>query len=153
MAGLSSVALGAAPVFGGALLAVAGGQLMHGWDFRSGIKDDIELLGLLPDDEVARREALRRSIAERVDDLIDANARRRQLRAAALAHQGNWRDILMFVSTVLFVIVWWYVDHGRTVWLPMFVVLIVAAALSALFAWRSARATIRRLRGTPGAAR
>lgn len=37
---------------------------MHGWDFRSGIKDDIELLELFPDDEVARREALRRSIAD-----------------------------------------------------------------------------------------
>jgi len=44
------LATGAAPVFGGALLAMAGGQLVGGLNFRGGIKNDLELLELLPED-------------------------------------------------------------------------------------------------------
>lgn len=153
MAGLSSIALGAAPVFGAALLLTAGGQLLGGFDFRSGIKDDLELLRALPEEESARRAALRQSIIDRVDDLIETTARRRQLRNSALTHQGTVRDIVMLVNSVVFTIVWWYVDHDRLVWLPLFVVLIAATAISALFAWSSVRAGFRRLRRTPGATR
>ena len=146
MVGLSGFAIGAAPVLGGALLAIAGGQLMNGWSFRDSIKDDIELLALLPEEDAERRAALRQSIAERVDDLIEANARRRQIRTAALSYQGHLRDVVMFTSSVLFGVVWWYVDHDRAVWLPVFVLLIASATLSALFAWRGIRMTLRRLR-------
>jgi hypothetical protein len=89
MPGLAAIVLGSAPVFGGALLAAAGGQFF-GRDFRTGIKEDMELLERLPEDEESRRAALRRSIADRIDDLVAANEKRRQLRAAAIVYQGNW---------------------------------------------------------------
>jgi hypothetical protein len=45
------LATGAAPVFGGALLAMAGGRgCARGLNFRGGIKNDLELLELLPED-------------------------------------------------------------------------------------------------------
>ena len=146
MASLGALAIGAAPIFGGALLAMAGGKAMGTFDFRDGIKEDFEILALLPEDEVERRAALRQSIAERVDDLIEANAKRRQLRAAAISYDGNWRDIVMFLSAVLFTVVWWNVDHDRSVWLPLFVALVVASVVTATFAWRSIRSTVRSLR-------
>ncbi|MGA8547297.1 MAG: hypothetical protein WB785_18850 [Mycobacterium sp.] len=144
MAGLAAIALGSAPVFGGALLAMAAGQFVT-TDFRSGIKEDMELLERLPEDETARRAALRRSIANRIDDLIVANEKRRQLRAAAIVYQGNWRDIVLFLCTVLFAVVWWDVDHDRKNWLPLFVVLIVAAVITAGYALRGTRTSIVKL--------
>lgn len=148
---LSNFALGAAPVVGGALLIVAGGNVLSGLNLRSRIKDDIELLRVLPEDEVELRDALRQSIVDRVDQVIEANTKWRELRVAALSREDSWRDVVMFVSTVLFTIVWWYVDHDRVVWLPLFVMLVVATLLSALLAWRSLRSVMRRLKRTPGA--
>jgi hypothetical protein len=139
MPGLAAIVLGSAPVFGGALLATAAGQFV-GTDFRAGIKEDMELLERLPEDETDRRAALRRSIADRIDDLIVANEKRRQLRAAAIVYRGNWRDIVVFLCTVLFAVVWWNVDHARQSWLPLFIVLIVTSIITAGYALRGIRA-------------
>ena len=141
MPGLAAIALGSAPVFGGALLAAAAGQFV-GPDFRAGIKEDMELLERLPEDEMERRAALRRSIADRVDDLIVANEKRRQLRKAAIVYRGNWRDVVLFLCTVLFAVVWWDVDHDRKSWLPLFVVLILASVITAGYAFRGMRASV-----------
>jgi hypothetical protein len=144
MPGLGALLLGSAPVFGGALLAAVAGQFVT-TDFRSGIKEDMELLEHLPEEETERRAALRRSIAERIDDLIIANDKRRQLRAAAIVYQGNWRDIVLFLCTVLFAVVWWHVDHDRKSWLPMFVILILASVITAGYALRGLRRSIVKL--------
>jgi hypothetical protein len=138
MPGLAALVLGSAPVFGGALLAAAAGQFV-GTDFRAGIKEDMELLERLPEDETERRAALRRSIADRIDDLVVANEKRRQLRKAAIVYHGNWRDIVLFLCTILFAVVWWDVDHDRKSWLPMFIVLIVASVITAGYALRGIR--------------
>jgi hypothetical protein len=144
MPGLAAIALGSAPVFGGALLAAAAGQFVTS-DFRAGIKEDMDLLERLPEDETDRRDALQRSIANRIDDLVVANEKRRQLRSAAIVYQGNWRDMVLFLCTVLFAVVWWDVDHTRKSWLPLFVVLIVAAVLTAAYALRGMRTSIVKL--------
>jgi hypothetical protein len=144
MPGLGAIVLGSAPVFGGALLGAAAGQFV-GRDFRAGIKEDMDLLERLPEDETDRRAALRRSIANRIDDLVIANEKRRQLRAAAIVYQGNWRDIVLFLCTVLFAAVWWNVDHERKSWLPLFVVLIVASVITAGYALRGIRTSIVKL--------
>jgi hypothetical protein len=144
MPGLAAIALGSAPIFGGALLAVASGQFF-GRDFRTGIKEDMELLERLPEDEESRRAALRRSIADRIDDLVAANEKRRQLRAAASVYQGNWRDIVLFLCAVLFTVVWWDVDHDRKSWLPLFIVLILASVVTAGYALRGARRSMLKL--------
>ena len=105
----------------------------------------MELLERLPEDEADRRAALRRSIADRIDDLVVANEKRRQLRKAAIVYQGNWRDIVLFLCTVLFAVVWWDVDHDRENWLPMFVVLILASAITAGYAFRGIRGSVVKL--------
>jgi len=67
MPGMAAMAMGAAPVVGGALFGAAVGQL-RGPNLRDGIKQDLELLEQLPEIEAARREALRRSIDDRIDE-------------------------------------------------------------------------------------
>jgi len=144
--GIGALATGAAPILGGVLLAMAGNQIVGAGNFRGGIKDDLELLEMLPESETARREALRATIVERVDDVIEANEKRRQLRSAAFSYQGNWRDIVLFLCVVLFSIVWWDVDHDRSSWLPTFVILIVAAVVTGAYAARGARLALTRRR-------
>ncbi|OMC18316.1 hypothetical protein [Mycobacterium colombiense] len=142
MVGLAQVALNSAPIFGGALLAVAAGQF-RGPDYREAIKQDMDLLDRLPPEDVDRRAELRRSIEGRVDDLIDAADRSRVLRRAALSYHGNWRDGVLLLCAVLFTIVWWNVSHSRDNWLPMFVVLILLCVVAAGYALRGALSAAR----------
>ncbi|GFG69055.1 hypothetical protein [Mycolicibacter senuensis] len=135
MPSLSSMALGAAPVFGGALLTAAAGQL-RGPDPRNLIKQDLDLLDRIPAEQAERRAELQRTIDERIDDLVAAFDRSRALRAAAISYQGNWRDVVLFVCSVLFSYVWWHVDHQRGNWLPMFIVLLLACVMTAVYALR-----------------
>ena len=145
MPGMAAMAMGAAPVVGGALLGAAVGQL-RGPDLREGIKQDLELLEQIPEIEAARREALRRSINDRIDELVAANDKARQLRATASSYEGNWRDIVLFLCTVLFSIVWWSFDHDRTSWLPVFIATIVASVAAAFYAFRGMRRSVLRVR-------
>jgi hypothetical protein len=145
MPGMSALAMGAAPVVGGALFGAAVGQL-RGPDLREGIKQDLELLEQLPEIEVARREALRRSINDRIDELIVAEDTARRLRTAASSYEGSWRDIVLFLCTVLFSIVWWSVDHDRDSWLPVFITTIVASVVAAGYTVRGLRRSMGRAR-------
>jgi hypothetical protein len=130
-----SMALGAAPIFGGALLTATAGQL-KGPDPRGLIKADLDLLDRLPAEQTKRRADLQRTIDERIDDLVAASDRSRALRAAAISYQGNWRDAVLFLCSVLFTYVWWHVNHERGNWLPMFVVLVLACVMTAIYAVR-----------------
>lgn len=144
MAGLASLALSTAPIFGGALLAMAAGQV-KGPDFRGTIKADLDLLDRLPPDQAARRAELERTIEQRIDDLVAANDRSRALRAAAGSYQGNWRDVVLFLCAVLFTFIWWNVNHQRTNWLPMFVAMLLVSAVTAAYALRGTRRSLTRL--------
>jgi hypothetical protein len=151
MAGLGAIAIGTAPLLGGALLAGAAGQL-KGPDYRSGINQDLDLLERLPADQVDRRAAIMHTIEQRVDDMVSANEKSRQLRAAAASYQGNWRDIVLLVCALLFTYVWWHMSHHRTDWLPMFIVLIAACVMAAVYAVRGSMRSARQLiRSTPKA--
>lgn len=147
MAGLGSIALNSAPVFGGVMLAVAAGQFW-GPNYRELIKQDMDLLDRLPPEAEARRAQLERTINDRIDDLVDVADRNRALRKAALTYRGNWRDMVLLLCAVLFTIVWWDVDHQRGNWLPMFVLLIVLCLVATVYAFRgavrSASALVRR---------
>jgi anti-sigma-K factor RskA len=139
MSGLAGLALGTVPIAGGALLAAAAGQLKGPFktaDFRELIKQDQDLLKGIPPEQTARRAELQRTIDERIDDLIAATDRSRSLRQEASSYQGNWRDVVLFVCIVLFAIIWWNLSHSRTNWLPMFVVLILLAVVTAVYAAR-----------------
>jgi hypothetical protein len=150
MAGIAEFALGTAPLVGGALLGVAAGQL-KGPDFRGAIKADLDLLDRLPEEQTDRRAALQNTIDQRIDDLVLANRRSRQLRSAASSYQGNWRDIVLFVCAVLFTVVWWNVNHHRSNWLSMFVVMIAASVVTATYAFRGARRSLMQLLHRPTA--
>jgi hypothetical protein len=135
MVGLGQIALDGAPVFGAAMLAVAAVQF-RGPDYRKLIQQDMELLDRLPTEATERRDALRRSIDARIDDLIDAANRSRAWRRAALSYQGNWRDVVVLLCAVLFTIVWWNVDHGRSNWMPMLILLSMLCVVAAAYAFR-----------------
>jgi hypothetical protein len=144
MSGIGQLALGAAPIFGGALLGVAAGQI-KGPDVRAAIKADLDLLDRIPGEESGRRAALQGSINQRIDDLVEANRRNRALRAAASSYEGNWRDIVLVLCAVLFTIVWWNVPHSRTNWMFLFVVMIILSVVAALYAFRGLRQSLRAL--------
>lgn len=141
MPGLASVALGAAPIFGGALLGAVAGQF-KGPDVRALIKQDLDLLDRLPDTQVQRRADLQRTIDARIDDLVVASDRTRAWRTALNSYEGNWRDIVLFVCALLFTYVWWNVEHQRGNWLPMFAVLVLACIVTAGYALRGLRRSL-----------
>ena len=143
MAGMGDVALGAAPIAGGAVLGALMGTV-KGPDFRALIKSDIDLLNSLPAESVELRAALQRSIDERVYELIANVDRNRELRQAASGYQGNWRDIFVFLCAVMFTIVWWNVPHSRSNWLVTFIVLVILSAVVGLYATRGVIALFKR---------
>jgi uncharacterized membrane protein YcjF (UPF0283 family) len=134
--GLGQIALNSAPVFGGAMLAIAAGQF-KGPNYRGLIKEDMDLLDRLPPEATERRAELQRTIEARIDDLVDAADRGRALRRAAASYQGNWRDIVLLLCALLFTIIWWEVDHSRSNWLPMFILLILLLVVAAVYTLRS----------------
>jgi hypothetical protein len=135
MPGIAELALGAAPIAGGALLGAAAGSF-KGPDVRATIAKDMDLLDRIPDDRPELKARLKASIDERINDLIVANEKSRQIREMAASYQGNWRDIVVFICAVLFTIIWWNVSHSRSNWLVMFIALIVLSILAAVYAAR-----------------
>jgi hypothetical protein len=139
MVGIAQLALDSAPVFGGAILAVAAGQFLgrSSPDYHRGlIKQDMDLLDRLPPEATTRRAELQRIIDARIDDLVDATDRSRTLRKAAMSYRGNWRDVVMFLCVLLFTIIWWDVSHSRGNWLVMFILLILLCVVTAGYALR-----------------
>ena len=135
MPGIADLALGAAPIAGGAMLGVIAGNLKPP-DIRGMITKDLDLLDRLPAEDVDRKARLKASIDERIDGLIDASDRSRELREAAMSYRGNWRDIVVFVCAVLFTIIWWNVSHSRSNWLVMFIAMIVVSVAAGIYAGR-----------------
>ena len=135
MPGIAELALGAAPIAGGALLGVVAGNL-RGPDVRGMIVKDFELLERIPPEQAERRERFQQAIDQRIDDLIAASEKSRELREAALSYRGNWRDIVVFLCAILFTIVWWNVSHSRSNWLVMFIVMIIVSVAAGIYAAR-----------------
>jgi hypothetical protein len=135
MPGIAELAMGAAPIAGGALLGIAAGSL-KGPDFRGMIAKDMDLLERLPAEQTERRARLQQSIDQRIDDLIETDEKGRALREAAVSYRGNWRDVVLFVCSVLFTIIWWNVKHDRPNWLVLFIALILLSLVTAIYASR-----------------
>src|SRR3954449_1888519 len=143
MPGIAELALGAAPIAGGALLGAVAGNL-KGPDFRGMIVKDMDLLERIPEDQVELKARLKASIDQRIDDLITTTERSRELREAAASYGGNWRDIVVFICAILFTIIWWNVSHSRSNWLLLFIVMIVLSIVAGIYAGRGVvRAIIR----------
>ena len=135
MPAVADLALGMAPIAGGMAIGAAAGYL-KGPDVRKAIKQDLELLKELPPEQVERRAELQRSIDSRIDDLIAAVDRYQPLRRAVASYRGGLRDVVLFICAILFTGVWWSVDHHKSNWLPMFVVLILVSVWTAGYALR-----------------
>jgi ABC-type antimicrobial peptide transport system permease subunit len=142
MPGIAELALGAAPIAGGALLGVAAGTF-KGPDIRGMINKDLDLLERIPADQTERRARMQASVDQRIDDLLAAAEKSRTIREVALEYRGNWRDIVVFVCTILFSIIWWNVSHSRPNWLITFIVMIVLSFIAGVYA---SRGVIRALR-------
>lgn len=152
MTGLADLALGAAPIAGGALLGVVAGNLKPP-DFRGMIKSDLEMLDMLPAEDVELRTALKTSIDRRIRDLIDGTEKSRQLREIAASYRGDWRDVVLFVCAVLFTVIWWNIPHERSNWLVMFVFLIGLTVVVGIYATRGVIGALRaRRRRNPSSA-
>jgi ABC-type antimicrobial peptide transport system permease subunit len=132
---MAELALAGAPIAGGALLGLAAGNLKAP-DVRALIKQDLELLDKIPPEETERRAELQRVINLRIDDLIAAVDKNREIRQLATSYQGNWRDIVVFICTLLFAFIWWNVSHTRSNWLVMFIVMIVLCLVAGVYAAR-----------------
>src|SRR6202022_3640448 len=133
MPGIAALAMGAAPIAGGALLGVAAGNLRPP-DVRGLIVKDLDLIERIPDDQPELKARLKRSVDQRINDLIVATEKSRALRLAAASYEGNWRDIVAFVCAVLFTIIWWNVSHSRSNWLLLFVVMIIVSVAAGVYA-------------------
>ncbi len=135
MPGIAEIALAGAPIAGGALLGMAAGNIKAP-DVRALIAKDMDLLDRIPEDQVQRRANLQRVIGMRVDDIVAGIDKNRQIREIAVSYEGNWRDIVVFLCAILFTIVWWYVEHDRTNWWVMFIVLILLTIIAGVYAFR-----------------
>lgn len=142
MPGIAELALGAAPIAGGAMLGVIAGNLKPP-DVRGLITKDMDLLERIPADQVERRERLQASIDQRIDELITAGERTRELREVAMSYRGNWRDIVLFICALLFTFIWWNVSHARTNWLVMFIAMIIVSVATGIYAGRGVARAIR----------
>jgi ABC-type antimicrobial peptide transport system permease subunit len=143
MPGIAELALGAAPIAGGALLGAAAGNLKPP-DVRGLILKDMDLLERIPDDRPELKARLKASIDQRINDLLVATERTRDLRLAAASYEGNWRDIVVFICAILFTVIWWHVSHSRSNWLVMFIVMIVLSIVAGIYAGRGViRAIVR----------
>lgn len=145
MSGLADVALGAAPIAGGALFGVLAGAI-KGPDFRALIKSDMELLDKIPAENKELRADLASTIDMRIRELIGSIQRNSELRKSAMSYKGDWRDFVMFICAVMFTIVWWNIPHTRTNWLVTFIFLIVLSGFAGLYALRGVMQRVRRPR-------
>ncbi|MGV0742274.1 hypothetical protein [Mycolicibacterium sp. XJ870] len=143
MPGIAELALGAAPLAGGAMLGAIAGNI-KGPDVRGLINKDLDLLARIPEEDAERRTRLKASIDERIDELITAGERSREIREAALSYRGNWRDIVVFICALLFTFIWWNVSHSRSNWLIMFIAMIIVSVAAGIYAGRGVLRAVRR---------
>jgi len=139
MPGFTELLTGAVPIAGGAVLGVAARNL-KGPDVRGLIKQDQDLRDGIPPDQKQRRAELQSTIDLRIDGLVaginKSQAKSQALREAVASYDGSWRDILMFVCAISFTYIWWGLDHSKSNWLPMFIVMIVLSVFAGVYAAR-----------------
>ena len=133
MVGVGALVTGAAPLAGGVLLGgMAGKSGPSVPDLRAVIISELDLLQRIPEDEVARRAAFKRMIGEHVEALLVAQEKSREFKRKTRYLTENWRDIVLLVTTLLFVVIIWHADHHRPVWLPLLIATIVMSVVTGI---------------------
>ena len=144
MSGLGAFALGAAPLAGGLMVGgMAGKGGPSAPDLRAIIKSEMDLLERIPEDQVTRRAALEQVIAQHIDALVMAIDKSRELQRRTSYFVQNWRDLVLFLTTVLFTVVAWLADHHRPHWLPIFIAAILLSVVTAMFVLRGFLRSVR----------
>jgi hypothetical protein len=144
MVGVGALVTSVAPLAGGVLLGgMAGKSGPSVPDFRAIILSDLELLQRIPEDEVARRAALKRMIGEHVEALLVAQEKSREFKRKTRYFTEHWRDIVLFVTSLLFVVIIWHADHHRPVWLPLLIATIVMSVVTAISVVRGFLTSVR----------
>ena len=116
--------------------AIAGRGRPTAPDVRAVLKSELDLLERIPEDQVTRRAALEQVIAEHIDDLVVAIEKSRHRTRRTSYFVQNWRDLVLFLTTVLFTVVAWHVDHHRPLWLPIFIAANLLSVVAALYVLR-----------------
>ena len=133
MVGVGALVTGVAPLAGGVMLGgMAGNSGPSVPELRAVIISELDLLQRIPEDEVARRAAFKRMIGEHVEALLVAQEKSREFKRKTRYFTENWRDIVLLVTTLLFVVIIWHADHHRPVWLPLLVATIVMSVVMAI---------------------
>jgi hypothetical protein len=144
MVGLGAVMTGVAPLAGGVLLGgMTGKSGPSVADLRAVIISELDLLQRIPEDEVVRRAELKRMIGEHVEALLVAQEKSRDFKRRTRYFTEHWRDIVLFVTTLLFLVVIWYGDHHRPIWLPLLIATIVMSVVTAISVVRGFLSSVR----------
>jgi hypothetical protein len=144
MVGVGALVTGVAPLAGGVLLGgMAGKSGPSVPDLRAIIISELDLLKRIPEDDVARRAALERVIGKHVEALLVAQEKSREFKRKTRYFTEHWRDIVVLVTTVLFVVIIWNADHHRPVWLPLLIATIVMSVVTAIAVVRGFFSSVR----------
>ena len=144
MVGVGALVTGVAPLAGGVLLGgMAGKSGPSVTDLRAVIISELDLLQRIPEDQVARRAAFKRMIGEQVEALLVAQEKSREFKRKTRYFTEHWRDIVVLVTTLLFVVVIWHADHHRPVWLPLLIATIVMSVVTAIPVLRGFLSSVR----------
>ena len=84
-------------------------------------------------------------IEEHIDALLVAQEKSREFQSKTryFTERGHWRDIVLFVTTVLFAVIIWHADHHRPVWLPLLIATIVLSVVTAIYVLRGFLTSVR----------
>ena len=144
MVGVGALVTGVAPLAGGLLLGgMAGKSGPSGPDLRAVIISELDILQRIPEDEVVRRAEFKRMIGEHVEALLVAQEKSREFRRRTGYFTEHWRDIVVFVTTLLFLVVIWYGDHHRPIWLPLLIATILMSVVTAISVVRGFLSSVR----------
>jgi hypothetical protein len=144
MVGVGAIVTGVAPLAGGLLLGgMAGKSGPSGADLRAVIISELDILQRIPEDEVVRRAEFKRMIGEHVEALLVAQEKSREFKRRTRYFTEHWRDIVVFVTTLLFLVVIWYGDHHRPIWLPLLIATILMSVVTAISVVRGFLSSVR----------
>jgi hypothetical protein len=144
MVGVGALVTGVAPLAGGLLLGgMAGKSGPSGPDLRAVIISELDILQRIPEDEVVRRAEFKRMIGEHVEALLVAQEKSREFKRRTRYFTEHWRDIVVFVTTLLFLVVIWYGDHHRPIWLPLLIATILMSVVTAISVVRGFLSSVR----------
>ena len=82
-------------------------------------------------------------LGQHVEALLVAQEKSREFKRKTRYFTEHWRDIVLFVTTLLFVVIIWHADHHRPVWLPLLIATIVMSVVTGIYVVRGFLRSVR----------